>query len=196
MLHQGQLIQWDATQGLGLIHQHKSGSDFVVRSADFRKLPEHLKSGDTIYFQISFDSEGKTKVEHAYKAGQIFAPAALVKKPISTSLPVQTLLSTLSAISVVAWLGYQSIAWFSNPVPDRAQAAPLYPKQQQLRAELLADNPVWPPVSQSQFHCEGKQHCSQMTSCDEAEYYLAHCPDVKIDGDHDGVPCEQQWCPD
>jgi hypothetical protein len=44
------------------------------------------------------------------------------------------------------------------------------------------------------FACEGKTHCSQMHSCDEAKFYLDHCPDVEIDGDHDGVPCEDQLC--
>lgn len=44
------------------------------------------------------------------------------------------------------------------------------------------------------FECEGKTRCSHMTSCHEAKFYLAHCPNVKIDGDRDGVPCEQQWC--
>ena len=47
----------------------------------------------------------------------------------------------------------------------------------------------------SPFHCDGRTYCSQMTSCAEAKYFLAHCPDVKMDGDHDGIPCEKQWCP-
>ncbi len=42
--------------------------------------------------------------------------------------------------------------------------------------------------------CDGRTHCSQMTSCAEATWFLKHCPDVKMDGDRDGVPCEQQWC--
>ena len=33
-----------------------------------------------------------------------------------------------------------------------------------------------------------------MTSCAEATYFLRNCPGVKMDGNHDGVPCEQQWC--
>ena len=45
------------------------------------------------------------------------------------------------------------------------------------------------------FHCDGRTYCSQMTSCDEAKYFLAHCPNVRMDGDNDGVPCESQWCP-
>lgn len=44
------------------------------------------------------------------------------------------------------------------------------------------------------FHCDGRTHCSQMTSCEEAQYFLAHCPGVEMDGNHDGVPCEKQWC--
>jgi len=48
---------------------------------------------------------------------------------------------------------------------------------------------------ESPFHCDGRTYCSQMTSCSEAKYFLAHCPDVKMDGDHDGIPCERQWCP-
>ena len=33
-----------------------------------------------------------------------------------------------------------------------------------------------------------------MTSCEEATYFIQHCPNTTMDGDHDGVPCEQQWC--
>ena len=45
-----------------------------------------------------------------------------------------------------------------------------------------------------QFKCDGRIYCSQMTSCEEATYFLRNCPGVKMDGDNDGVPCEQQWC--
>jgi len=44
------------------------------------------------------------------------------------------------------------------------------------------------------FSCDGRQYCSQMISCAEATYFLQRCPDVKMDGNHDGVPCERQWC--
>ncbi|WP_206483647.1 excalibur calcium-binding domain-containing protein [Thalassotalea sp. G2M2-11] len=47
---------------------------------------------------------------------------------------------------------------------------------------------------QAAFECDGRQYCSQMTSCAEATYYIQHCPNTKMDGDNDGVPCERQWC--
>ncbi len=51
------------------------------------------------------------------------------------------------------------------------------------------------PDTRSPFHCDGRTYCSEMTSCAEAKYFLRHCPNVKMDGDSDGVPCESQWCP-
>lgn len=44
------------------------------------------------------------------------------------------------------------------------------------------------------FKCDGRIHCSQMTTCSEAKYFLKNCPGVKMDGDRDGIPCEEQWC--
>jgi len=49
-------------------------------------------------------------------------------------------------------------------------------------------------VATSNFQCDGRTRCSEMSSCAEAEYFLSHCPAVKMDGDGDGIPCEEQWC--
>jgi hypothetical protein len=51
-----------------------------------------------------------------------------------------------------------------------------------------------PPPTGNAFKCDGRIYCSQMTSCAEATYFLRNCPGTKMDGDHDGVPCESQWC--
>ena len=50
------------------------------------------------------------------------------------------------------------------------------------------------PPTNASFKCDSRKYCSQMISCAEAKYFLANCPGVKLDGNHDGVPCEQQWC--
>ena len=42
--------------------------------------------------------------------------------------------------------------------------------------------------------CDGRTRCSQMTSCAEATWFLKNCPGAQMDGNHDGVPCERQWC--
>ncbi|MEO6421456.1 MAG: thermonuclease family protein [Candidatus Nitrotoga sp.] len=45
-------------------------------------------------------------------------------------------------------------------------------------------------TSQQQYVCGSKQYCSQMNSCDEANFYLSHCNAKSLDKNRDGVPCE------
>lgn len=64
-------------------------------------------------------------------------------------------------------------------------------------ASELARTPYSPKASvttPASNRCDGRRHCSQMTSCSEAKYFLNNCPGVEMDGDRDGIPCEQQWC--
>ena len=45
-------------------------------------------------------------------------------------------------------------------------------------------------ASSSGFTCAGKRYCREMTSCEEAKFYLTQCGVGSLDGDKDGVPCE------
>ena len=47
--------------------------------------------------------------------------------------------------------------------------------------------------NETPYQCDGRQYCSEMDSYEEAEFFLEHCPNVKMDGDHDGIPCERQF---
>jgi len=59
-------------------------------------------------------------------------------------------------------------------------------------AATRSDRRDFPPTPQ--YQCDGRTYCSQMHSCAEATWFLQHCPGTKMDGNHDGVPCEMQWC--
>lgn len=61
--------------------------------------------------------------------------------------------------------------------------------------ETIAHEPTKPLASSgTSFKCDGRKHCTQMTSCAEAKYFLSNCPSVMMDGDGDGIPCEEQHC--
>lgn len=47
--------------------------------------------------------------------------------------------------------------------------------------------------SQLKYQCDGRQHCSQMSSYEEAKYFNDNCPGTKMDGDYDGILCERQF---
>lgn len=50
--------------------------------------------------------------------------------------------------------------------------------------------PQFETAFESSYSCDGRQHCSQMTSREEAVYFIQNCPNTKMDGDYDGIPCE------
>jgi hypothetical protein len=86
----------------------------------------------------------------------------------------------LVLLAGLAWFGYDKYQTELAPrsVPDHAQ--------------VVASAPAGSPSAS--FSCDGRTHCSQMTSCAEATYFIQHCPNTKMDGNNDGVPCERQWC--
>lgn len=45
-------------------------------------------------------------------------------------------------------------------------------------------------LASQNYKCDGRQYCSQMRSRAEAEFFNRSCPNTKMDGDLDGIPCE------
>lgn len=50
-------------------------------------------------------------------------------------------------------------------------------------------NPAPVAAHPSGWTCGAKTTCGQMTSCEEARFYLTQCGVTRLDGDGDGVPC-------
>ena len=95
----------------------------------------------------------------------------------------------LISLAVLAWKGYER---YSVTTEKMANAHELAPEADTAVAKASISNIRL--NNNASFRCDGRTYCSQMNSCEEATYFLQHCPDVKMDGDNDGVPCEKQWC--
>ena len=110
-------------------------------------------------------------------------------------------------IGIVALTGWLSYERYHTPKPVVAPAAA------ELEVRVITPPSMYghppgsretSPTAQSptvtkpspKFVCDGRTHCSQMTSCDEAKFFLANCPGTKMDnyGKGNGIPCESQWC--
>ena len=95
-------------------------------------------------------------------------------------------LLTFAVLAAVVWFGYtRSQGSALDVASSPAVSGPVQVAQPP--GELLR-----PPAQR--FSCDGRTHCSQMRSCEEATYFIEHCPNTKMDGNNDGVPCERQWC--
>lgn len=90
----------------------------------------------------------------------------------------------MKKILLLAVVGFGVWNYYSNNV----NSAPT----NTIRWSDVAEVPKKAPIykSQSNFSCDGRQHCSQMRSRAEAEFFTRNCPNTKMDGDRDGIPCE------
>lgn len=79
----------------------------------------------------------------------------------------------------------------------RGMRPPPYPPAAPPQRQSFSASPVPPPMATpraSGFQCGTKTVCRQMTSCEEARYFLTQCGVGSLDGDNDGVPCERGPC--
>lgn len=81
-------------------------------------------------------------------------------------------------LGMLAWQGWSHYRTAPSPdTPEHRQVAAVAPAAVETRHAQT-------------FRCDGRQYCSQMTSRAEAEFFVRNCPGTKMDGDRDGVPCE------
>lgn len=105
----------------------------------------------------------------------------------------------LLGIGVAVLVGYDVL---DSRIAERARSsrapAALPPSGTREPMEAPAIRLEEPPAVNSPvrpgFECDGRTQCSQMKSCAEAMFFIQNCPNTEMDGDHDGEPCEQQWC--
>jgi hypothetical protein len=110
-------------------------------------------------------------------------------------------LVTAVIVAALAWYGYDHYRSKSADSPDNVlvEQDTAVGDSDSAGAKFFSSRPstdsdtAVSPTARA-YACDGRTYCSQMTSCDEATYFLQHCPNVKMDGGGDGVPCERQWC--
>ncbi len=90
----------------------------------------------------------------------------------------------MKRVVILALIGFSAWNYYANNVI----AMPSSPS-----SSVVAGGPgskTDEPSPQAKFTCDGRAHCSQMNSRTEAVFFINHCPNTKMDGDRDGIPCE------
>ncbi|TMO05181.1 cold-shock protein [Pseudoalteromonas sp. S327] len=194
-MNKGLLKAWNDEKGFGFIKSDSLAHDTFIHISALKHMSRKPKVGDTIYFEVATQPDGKTKAVNCRIEG-VAALKVTHKKPnhhrVAKSNFTDSFLGKVASISIIAVLGfvavnkynhYQSSEQFNNHTPvitnaDLATFDEQYPKT------------VIPQGTQN-FTCDGRQHCSQMTSRAEAVFFINNCPNTKMDGDGDGDPCER-----
>lgn len=183
----GRLKSWNDDRGFGFIEPTEGGQDIFVHISD---CPKGRKPNlqETLTFEVALNREGKKKAVNVRGAEREANSArrergydARERMSRESAGGFMAGVIALAILGAIAWYGYRQYGGGLS-----AAAAVPTPADRTL---LQTDSPAI-----SHFSCDGRKYCSQMTSCAEATFFLKNCPGVQMDGDHDGVPCEQQWC--
>jgi cold shock CspA family protein len=211
MRQQGTLCKWNEERGFGFIKPYAGGSDIFVHISSFPKHIELPTIGESVFYQIAIRS-GKpqaidVRTQDHEQSRHVKTRYNSRKKTSSFGLiALVFLLLVLIAIVYFKFFGHaQTDAPIDAVTTTTSNQRTDAEIRQAIRDSLnggsnsrpSAINTLKPAAVSSNSKCDGRTHCSQMTSCAEATYFLQNCPGVQMDGgDQDGVPCESQWCGD
>lgn len=186
----GTLRTWHDDRGFGFIAPTHGGAEVFVHISAFPRDGSRPTVGEKVSYEIGRGRDGKPlAVKVVRQAVGATRPTPRPEaKPASRTSP---LLGTLALVGVLAVVGTWGYKRFSASQHRQALAAEPAPVSSRSVPSPVAAAPT--PAAAT-YRCDGRTHCSQMTSCAEATWFINHCPGTTMDGNHDGVPCEQQWC--
>lgn len=188
----GKVVKWIENKGFGFIAPNKGDKQIFVHISSF-DINANRKPivGDTVYYYLSKDKSGRPCAASAKIAGvELTSQTPLF---IKTTPRPKTNRHSFKFFALILCL---LIFLFSFAYDKFSQRKSTQPQKKSIFAVQQA-----PPVPMSQkifakpsYTCEGKTGCHEMSSCEEAIFYLQNCPGTKIDGDNDGRPCERGPC--
>ena len=192
----GQLKKWNAERGFGFIVASDSGQDVFVHISAFPRDARLPTDGELLTFEVEPDRNGKRSAVRVRRLGDPQPELGRVARAIPRRVDRSSAAShsagfvqKLIVLLILAALAFYAYGRYTNRV-KQIEAPALTAVQSPAPVSLFEG---MPPAA-ARFTCDGRSHCSQMTSCKEAKLFLKNCPSTEMDGDHDGVPCEQQWC--
>lgn len=176
----GTLAKWNDERGFGFVTPAQGSGDVFIHISAFPRDGTPPRVGELISFEFEADADGKRRALRVMRPGGQKARPHVRREGQAgrKGHPMAGVVGLLALIALAVYAGPTIKSFFGpDPVPPDAQVA----------ASINT------PAGQS-FRCDGRTHCTQMRSCAEATYFIQHCPNTKMDGNGDGVPCEQQWC--
>lgn len=189
MRFDGKLEKWNDDRGFGFITPLHGGEPVFVHISAFASDSRRPKIGEALSFELEPGRDGKKRAVNVQRPGHHPPPPAQQWRPGEHERDNSSRVRSI-AISVAVALALVGFGVYSyTKYAGRAHRTPVA-----VPDASVAPATSTPGPAAARFQCDGRTLCSQMTSCEEATFFLRNCPGVQMDGNGDGIPCEKQWC--
>jgi cold shock CspA family protein len=189
MRFEGKLDKWNDDRGFGFITPSRGGEPVFVHVSAFPRDGQRPQLGEALTFEVEPAREGKKQAIRVERPGA--QPRMRPARPAGESSSHRSHRPRTRSSFVGAALTVALVAGGGGFVYSQLggfRAGRSAPSTGEARVPDASQN------ASSAFRCDGRTHCSQMTSCAEAKFFLDNCPNTQMDGNRDGIPCEKQWC--
>lgn len=194
MRFEGVVSRWNDDRGFGFIKPYgKDDTEVFVHISEFPKDGRRPSVGERVSFEVVVGDKGKKKAKN------LFCPDRPQRAhPQKEHQPRTRRHSNTRESS--SWMGRALTFGLLTIGLAAAYQFVLKDWGESQRRQELRNTPVSVPeptpaqAASSIYRCDGRTHCSQMSSCEEATFFINNCPGTQMDGDGDGIPCERQLC--
>ena len=184
MRQTGTLRSWNDDRGFGFIAPTHGGRELFVHITAFPRDGSRPTIGEALSYESGRGKDGKPQATRVIRTA-VGSAQPVRRHEASARAPRKSRIGLMLVVLIVAAFGAYAFKHYQEH-SRRSQLEALPP--------IAADAPPAAAEPTTSFRCDGRTHCSQMTSCQEATWFINHCPGTEMDGNQDGVPCEQQWC--
>ena len=179
----GTVVRWNEARGFGFVRPAGKDSELFIHISAFPRGGPAPCVGELISFEIDTSAEKPRGIN-------VQRTAAL--QPKGTSRTARSRQPKRS-FPILSWMAGALVVIIAVTLL-LPRLTPLLSATSAMTATDSTDNARPSRQSTPRYRCDGRTHCSQMTSCAEATWFIRNCPSTQMDGDGDGVPCETQWC--
>lgn len=208
MRYQGRISSWNEPRGFGFIKTEQQDGEIFVHISSLTYDGKPPRVGERVTYLLGVGKENKPC------AVQVFfpeRPLSLAGGIASSSRPDPSRTTSTRSPQVSASSANARIrpaysrkpGWAGKLIPLLVLVGGFFLYTRFSTDQINTAVPVTsfpaklvsaPAALTSSYQCDGREHCSQMTTCEEATWFLRHCPNTKMDGEGDGIPCEDQLC--
>jgi cold shock CspA family protein len=193
MFIEGVVKTYNTDRGFGFIQCEDIGKDIFFHISDFPNKHQPPRIGEKLKFYVDHN-DGKPRAKNIVRLemksaqpeslGGVQPTKRKAQKNKGFNLVNLFIGAAIVAIFISVFVPFVSGIYTREKLKRESVNSS---ESMRISSKTGSNDPT------SNYRCDGRTHCSQMKSYEEAVYFINNCLGTEMDGDGDGEPCERQF---